>query len=86
MASTPCTDKVVGTILASWRYDISGITPEMRKDYEHHLATCSRCRSRQKFHRTLDVTLAILTFLAVLLFPLCSGGSQAHQAARARRL
>lgn len=68
MASTPCTDKVVGTILASWRYDISGITPEMRKDYEHHLATCSRCRSRQKFHRTLDVTLAILTFLAVFFF------------------
>ncbi len=31
-----CTDKVVGTILAGWRYDISGITPDMRRDYEQH--------------------------------------------------
>ena len=30
-----CSDLVVGAILASWRYDISGISPDMRKDYEH---------------------------------------------------
>ena len=57
MARTQCTDRVVGAILASWRYDISGISPEMRKDYESHLAECSHCRARQKFHRSLDVTL-----------------------------
>lgn len=65
MAKTPCTDRVVGAILASWRYDISGISPEMRKDYEQHFADCIRCRARQKFHRTLDVILVILTSLSV---------------------
>lgn len=68
MTKTACTDRVVGGILASWRYDISGIYPEMRRDYEHHLAECARCRGRQKFHRTLDASLAVLTFLAVLFF------------------
>ena len=44
----------------------------MRKDYEHHLAECGHCSARQKFHRSLDVTLAVLTSLAVffLLFAL----------------
>ena len=68
MARTQCTDRVVGGILASWRYDISGITPEMRKDYEHHLAECPHCSARQKVHRTIDVTLAVLTSLSVLFF------------------
>jgi uncharacterized paraquat-inducible protein A len=68
MARTGCTDRVAGAILASWRYDISGISPEMRKDYEHHFAECPRCRARQKFHRSLDVTLAVLTSLAALFF------------------
>ena len=68
MARTRCNDQVVGAILASWRYDISGITPEMRKDYERHFADCGHCRSRLKFHRTLDVTLAVLTSLAVFFF------------------
>jgi hypothetical protein len=58
----------VGGILASWRYDISGIYPEMRKDYEQHFAECPYCRSRQNFHRNLDVTLAVLTSLAVSFF------------------
>jgi hypothetical protein len=40
----------------------------MRKDYEHHFADCPRCRARQKFHRSLDVTLAVLTSLAALFF------------------
>ncbi len=65
MARIRCTDRVVGAILASWRYDISGIHPEMRKDYEHHLAECARCSARQKFHRSLDVTLVVLTSLSV---------------------
>jgi hypothetical protein len=65
MAKTQCTDHVVGAILASWRYDISGISPEMRKDYEQHFADCIRCRARQKFHRSLDVALVVLTSLSV---------------------
>ncbi len=68
MARTQCTDRVAGAILANWRYDISGISPEMRKDYEQHFAECPRCRARQKFHRSLDVTLAVLTSLAVFFF------------------
>jgi hypothetical protein len=63
-----CTDRVVGAILASWRYDISGISPEMRRDYESHFVECARCRARQKFHRSLDVTLAVLTSTAALFF------------------
>ena len=65
MASSPCSDRVVGAILASWRYDISGISPEMRRDYEHHLTECHRCRARLKFHRSLDVSLVVLTALSV---------------------
>ena len=63
-----CTDRVVGAILASWRYDISGISPEMRRDYESHFAECARCRARLKFHRSLDVALAVLTSTAALFF------------------
>jgi len=40
----------------------------MRKDYEQHFVECPRCSARQKFHRSLDVTLAVLTSLAVLFF------------------
>jgi hypothetical protein len=58
----------VGAILASWRYDISGLSPEMRKDYEQHLSDCPHCRSRQKFHRSLDGTLAVLTALSMISF------------------
>lgn len=68
MARTRCTDRVVGAILASWRYDISGISPEMRRDYEQHLAECTRCYGRQRFHRSLDGTLAVLTSLSALFF------------------
>ncbi|MFP5275722.1 MAG: hypothetical protein ACLGPM_01290 [Acidobacteriota bacterium] len=68
MATTRCTDRVVGAILASWRYDISGISPEMRKDYEQHFAECAHCSARQNFHRSLDGTLAVLTSLAALFF------------------
>lgn len=68
MATTRCTDPVIGAILASWRYDISGITPEMRRDYEQHFAECARCSARQSFHRSLDGALAVLTSLAALFF------------------
>jgi hypothetical protein len=40
----------------------------MRKDYEQHFAECQHCRARQNFHRSLDVTLAVLTSLAVFFF------------------
>ena len=68
MARNRCTDRVVGAILASWRYDISGISPEMRRDYEQHFAECAQCRARQKYHRTLDATLAVLTGTASIFF------------------
>ena len=68
MAGDRCADRVVGAILASWRYDISGISPEMRKDYEQHFLECAHCSARQKFHRSLDATLAVLTSLAALFF------------------
>jgi hypothetical protein len=67
-AGNRCTDRVVGAILASWRYDISGISPEMRRDYEQHLAECPRCSARQKLHRTVDATLALLTGTASIFF------------------
>ena len=68
MARTRCTDRVVGAILGSWRYDISGISKEMRRDYEQHLTECAHCRARQHFHRTLDGTLAVLTALSMISF------------------
>jgi hypothetical protein len=40
----------------------------MRKDYEQHFAECPHCSSRQRFHRGLDVSLAVLTSLAVFFF------------------
>ena len=40
----------------------------MRKDYEQHFADCTRCSARQKFHRSLDGTLAVLTSLSALFF------------------
>lgn len=68
-----CTDRVVGSILAGWRYDISGITPEMRGDYEAHLAECEHCRSRQRLHRTIDIALIVLATLSSALFLLTYG-------------
>lgn len=63
-----CTDSVVGDILSSWRYDISGISPEMRIDYEEHLAHCPHCHSRQRLHRAIDVTLIGLSTLSIVVF------------------
>lgn len=66
--TSSCSDQVVGDILSSWRYDISGISPEMRTDYEQHLDECQQCRARQRMHRTIDVTLIGLATLSMLAF------------------
>jgi hypothetical protein len=63
-----CVDPIVGKILAGWRYDISGITPEMRGDYEQHFADCEHCRSRQRLHRTIDLGLITLASLSAATF------------------
>ena len=68
-----CIDPVVGKILAGWRYDISAITPEMRVDYEAHFAACERCRSRQRLHRTIDVSLIVLASVSAMVFLLAYG-------------
>lgn len=65
-----CVDPVVGDILSSWRYDISGITPAMRGDYEDHFAECAYCRSRQRLHRTVDVVLIGTTTVSTAAFVL----------------
>lgn len=72
LASRPqtCNDPVVGAILSGWRYDISGISPELRLDYEAHLHDCGHCKRRQRLHRTVDVLLLAsfsLSFAAFLL-------------------
>ena len=68
-----CVDPIVGKILAGWRYDISGIAPEMRGDYEQHFAACERCRSRQKLHRIIDISLIALASLSAAVFLLAFG-------------
>jgi|SRR6516162_8187289 hypothetical protein len=69
----PCTDPVVGKILAGWRYDISGIAPEMRGDYEAHFAECEFCRSRQRLHRGIDIGLMALASVSMGVFLLAYG-------------
>jgi hypothetical protein len=68
-----CTDKVVGDILAGWRYDISGIAPEMRGDYEAHFAECEQCRRWQVIHRVIDFALMALASVSALVFLLAFG-------------
>jgi hypothetical protein len=68
LARTRCNDPVVGSILASWRYGVSGIPLGMRWNYERHVSVCAHCRSRSKFYRALYVTLGVLTLLAMLFF------------------
>lgn len=65
---TQCVDQVVGDILASWRYDISGIFPEMRGDYEAHFAECEHCRSRRRLHRIIDFALIGLATVSAFVF------------------
>ncbi|MGA3210539.1 MAG: hypothetical protein ABSD20_04480 [Terriglobales bacterium] len=63
-----CVDRVVGSILAGWRYDISGIAPEMRADYEGHFAECEHCRGKRRLHRTIDISLIVLASLSAGAF------------------
>ncbi len=69
----PCIDPIVGKILAGWRYDISGLAPEMRGDYEEHLAACEHCHTWQKVHRTIDISLIALASISAGLFLLAFG-------------
>ena len=71
--SQPCTDRVVGEILAGWRYDISGLAAEMRADYEEHLVQCARCHARQRLHRTIDVGLIVVTSISAVMFLVAFG-------------
>jgi hypothetical protein len=67
-----CNDPVVGAILSGWRYDISGISPDLRVDYEAHLYNCVHCRKRQRVHRTWDVMLLAITTLSFAAFLLAA--------------
>jgi hypothetical protein len=68
-----CVDPIVGKILAGWRYDISSLAPEMRGDYEEHFRACERCRSRQRLHRTIDISLIVLASASAGIFLLAFG-------------
>lgn len=67
-----CSDPVIGAILSGWRYDISGISPDLRVDYEAHLGSCAHCRRRQRLHRTVDVLLLAVTTLSFAAFLLAA--------------
>jgi hypothetical protein len=67
-----CNDQVVGAILSGWRYDISGISPDIRVDYEAHLYGCAHCRAKQRLHRTVDVLLLAVTSLSFAAFLLAA--------------
>jgi hypothetical protein len=67
-----CIDQVVGDILSGWRYDISGLSPAMRTDYDQHFADCSHCRRRQRIARTIDVLLITVSTLSIVAFLLAA--------------
>lgn len=69
---TACIDQVVGDILSGWRYDISGLSPAMRTDYDQHLTDCSHCRRRQHIARTIDVLLISVSTLSIAAFLLAA--------------
>jgi hypothetical protein len=68
-----CAEPIVGKILAGWRYDISGLAPEMRGDYERHFADCEHCRGRQQLHRIIDISLIVLASVSAAVFLLAFG-------------
>jgi hypothetical protein len=70
--SSTCTDPVVGDILSGWRYDISGLSPAMRTDYEQHFSDCGHCRHRQRVSRTIDVLLITVSTLSMAAFLLAA--------------
>ena len=65
-------DQVVGNILSGWRYDISGLSPAMRTDYEQHLFECAHCRRRQRVARTIDILLITVSTLSIVAFLLAA--------------
>ncbi len=67
-----CTDPIVGGILSGWRFDISGVTPAMRTDYETHLDECLNCRRRQRIARTIDILLLSVSTLSIAAFLLAA--------------
>src|SRR5690242_11139921 len=79
--SNMCSDRVVGDILAGWRYDISGLAPDMRSDYETHLSECDHCHSRQVLHRTVDIGLMIVAGVSAVIF-LVAFGAVRHYSPR----
>lgn len=72
MHPSSCTDQVVGDILSGWRYDISGLSPAMRTDYEQHFVECAHCRRRQAIARSIDVLLIAVSSLSILAFLLAA--------------
>jgi hypothetical protein len=72
MRATACIDQVVGDILSGWRYDISGLSPVMRRDYDQHLADCAHCRRRQRVARTIDLLLISVSTLSIAAFLLAA--------------
>ena len=72
MTEPRCTDPVIGDILAGWRYDISGLSPAMRTDYDQHLTECAQCRHRQHLARTIDVLLISVSSLSIMAFLLAA--------------
>lgn len=70
---TECTDRVIGKILVGWRYDISGLAPEMRGDYVAHFEECAHCRSRRTIHRSIDIGLIILGTISAAMFLIAFG-------------
>lgn len=69
---TPCIDPVVGDILSGWRYDISGLSPAMRTDYDQHLVDCDYCSHHQSMARTIDVLLITVSTLSIAAFLLAA--------------
>src|SRR5258708_22431492 len=61
-------EPIVGKILAGWCYGISGLAQEMRGDSDLHFADCDRCRSRQKLHRIIDISLIVLASASAAVF------------------
>src|SRR6202789_2504184 len=70
--SNACIDQVVGDIPSGWRYDISGLSPAMRTDYDQHLSECGHCRRRQRVARTIDVLLISVSTLSIAAFLLAA--------------
>ena len=72
MTVRQCTDPTIGDILAGWRYDISGLSPAMRTDYDQHLTECDQCRRRQHIARSIDFLLITVSSLSILAFLLAA--------------